>query len=91
MKGAAQYWLDALRPDPRDGKLVVTPSYSPEHGQFTAGAAMSQTLTIRSDIFSGAFAVVTNEGALEMATSGTGPVRNFQAPAGRTVRIFRRP
>lgn len=44
MKGAAQYWLDALRPDPRDGKLVVTPSYSPEHGQFTAGAAMSQQI-----------------------------------------------
>lgn len=44
MKGAAQFWLDALRPDPRDGKLVVTPSYSPEHGQFTAGAAMSQQI-----------------------------------------------
>lgn len=44
MKGAAQFWLDALRPDPRDGKRVVTPSYSPEHGQFTAGAAMSQQI-----------------------------------------------
>jgi len=44
MKGAAQFWLDALRVDPRDGKLVVTPSYSPEHGQFTAGAAMSQQI-----------------------------------------------
>ncbi|MFE4644272.1 glycoside hydrolase family 95-like protein, partial [Streptomyces sp. NPDC056730] len=27
-----------------DGKLVVTPSYSPEHGDFTAGAAMSQQI-----------------------------------------------
>lgn len=44
MKGAAQFWLDALRTDPRDGKLVVTPSFSPEHGQFTAGAAMSQQI-----------------------------------------------
>lgn len=30
--------------DPRDGLLVVTPSYSPEHGAFTAGAAMSQQI-----------------------------------------------
>jgi alpha-L-fucosidase 2 len=44
MKGAAQFWLDTLRTDPRDGKLVVTPSFSPEHGQFTAGAAMSQQI-----------------------------------------------
>ena len=44
MKGAAQLWLDVLRPDPRDGKFVVTPSFSPEHGQFTAGAAMSQQI-----------------------------------------------
>ncbi|MFD1217275.1 glycoside hydrolase family 95 protein [Microbulbifer celer] len=44
MKGAAQFWLDSLVPDPRDGKLVVSPSYSPEHGNFTIGAAMSQQL-----------------------------------------------
>ncbi|WGL18373.1 glycoside hydrolase family 95 protein [Microbulbifer bruguierae] len=44
MKGAAQTWLDALVKDPRDGKLVVSPSYSPEHGDFTIGAAMSQQL-----------------------------------------------
>lgn len=44
MKGAAQLWLDALVKDPRDGKLVVSPSYSPEHGDFTMGAAMSQQL-----------------------------------------------
>jgi len=44
MKGAAQLWLDTLVPDPRDGLLVVTPSYSPEHGDFTAGAAMSQQI-----------------------------------------------
>ncbi|WP_346837645.1 glycoside hydrolase family 95 protein [Microbulbifer sp. SAOS-129_SWC] len=44
MKGAAQLWLDTLVTDPRDGKLVVTPSYSPEHGDFTAGTAMSQQI-----------------------------------------------
>ena len=44
MKGATEFWLDALVTDPRDGKLVVTPSYSPEHGPFTAGAAMSQQI-----------------------------------------------
>ncbi len=43
MKGAAQVWLDALQPD-ADGKLLVSPSYSPEHGDFTAGAAMSQQI-----------------------------------------------
>ncbi|WP_328911268.1 glycoside hydrolase family 95 protein [Streptomyces sp. NBC_00234] len=44
MKEAAEFWLANLRPDPRDGLLVVTPSYSPEHGDFTAGAAMSQQI-----------------------------------------------
>jgi alpha-L-fucosidase 2 len=44
MKGAAEFWLDALVTDPRDGKLVVSPSYSPEHGPFTAGASMSQQI-----------------------------------------------
>jgi alpha-L-fucosidase 2 len=44
MKGAAEVWLEALVTDPRDGKLVVSPSYSPEHGPFSAGAAMSQQI-----------------------------------------------
>jgi alpha-L-fucosidase 2 len=44
MKGASEFWLDALVTDPRDGTLVVSPSYSPEHGPFTAGAAMSQQI-----------------------------------------------
>ena len=49
MKGAAEFWLDALVTDPRDGKLTVSPSYSPEHGPFTAGAAMSQQIV--ADLF----------------------------------------
>jgi alpha-L-fucosidase 2 len=44
MREAAEFWLANLRTDPRDGLLVVTPSYSPEHGDFTAGAAMSQQI-----------------------------------------------
>ena len=44
MKEAAELWLEALVRDPRDGKLVVSPSYSPEHGNFSAGAAMSQQI-----------------------------------------------
>jgi alpha-L-fucosidase 2 len=44
MRGAAEFWLTALVADPRDGTLLVTPSYSPEHGPFTAGAAMSQQI-----------------------------------------------
>jgi len=49
MKGAAEFWLAALVTDPRDGKLVVSPSYSPEHGPFTAGATMSQQIV--ADLF----------------------------------------
>jgi alpha-L-fucosidase 2 len=44
MKAAAMTWEDALVRDERDGLLVVSPSYSPEHGNFTAGAAMSQQI-----------------------------------------------
>ncbi|MBE1489381.1 glycosyl hydrolase family 95 catalytic domain-containing protein [Plantactinospora soyae] len=44
MKQLALFWLDELVVDPRDGKLVVSPSYSPENGDFTAGASMSQQI-----------------------------------------------
>lgn len=44
MKEAARFWLDTLVTDPRDGKLVVSPSFSPEHGDFTVAAAMSQQI-----------------------------------------------
>jgi alpha-L-fucosidase 2 len=44
MKEAALVWLDALVVDARDDTLVVSPSYSPEHGAFTMGAAMSQQI-----------------------------------------------
>jgi alpha-L-fucosidase 2 len=44
MKEAAEFWRANLHTDPRDGKLVVSPSYSPEQGDFSAGAAMSEQI-----------------------------------------------
>ncbi|OIV36431.1 hypothetical protein BIV57_16335 [Mangrovactinospora gilvigrisea] len=44
LREAAEFWLEALVADPRDGTLVANPSYSPEHGVFTAGAAMAQQI-----------------------------------------------
>jgi alpha-L-fucosidase 2 len=44
MKSAAQFWLDTLVKDPRDGKWVVSPSFSPEQGPFVVAAAMSQQI-----------------------------------------------
>jgi alpha-L-fucosidase 2 len=51
MRGAAEFWLTTLVADPRDGRLKVSPSYSPEHGPFTAGAAMSQQIV--AELFAG--------------------------------------
>lgn len=48
MKEAARFWLDFLVKD-GDGLLVVSPSYSPEHGPFSAGASMSQQIVF--DLF----------------------------------------
>ena len=44
MKEAAELWLSQLVVDPRDGRLVVSPSFSPEHGPFTAGDSMAQEI-----------------------------------------------
>jgi len=44
LREAAEFWLDFLVEDPRDGLLVASPSFSPEHGPYTAGAAMSQQI-----------------------------------------------
>ncbi|SOD62319.1 alpha-L-fucosidase 2 [Streptomyces zhaozhouensis] len=44
LREVSAFWLDTLHTDPRDGLLVVSPSYSPEHGDFTAGASMSQQI-----------------------------------------------
>lgn len=42
MKELAQFWFDYLTVDPRDGTLVSSPSYSPEHGNISVGATMDQ-------------------------------------------------
>lgn len=49
MKETAKFWLDFLMKDASDGKLVVSPSYSPEHGPFSIGASMSQQIVF--DLF----------------------------------------
>lgn len=41
LKGAALFWVDNLVED-SNGKLVASPSYSPEHGPFTEGATYVQ-------------------------------------------------
>jgi len=43
MLGATDFWLDTLQMDEQQ-KWLVNPSYSPEHGSFSAGAAMSQQI-----------------------------------------------
>ncbi|WP_424528902.1 glycosyl hydrolase family 95 catalytic domain-containing protein [Sphaerisporangium viridialbum] len=73
LKGAAEFWLDFLHTDPRDGKLVVSPSYSPEHGDFSAGASMSQQIV---------FDVFTN--AVEAAKK-LGVDKAFQAEVGAAL------
>ena len=44
LKSVALFWLDFLVEDPSDGSLIVSPSYSPENGDFTAAAAISQQI-----------------------------------------------
>ncbi|GIG92666.1 glycosyl hydrolase family 95 catalytic domain-containing protein [Plantactinospora endophytica] len=44
LKELTQFWVANLHTDPRDNRLVVSPSYSPENGDFTAGASMSQQI-----------------------------------------------
>jgi len=44
LKEHTEFWLEYLVTDPRDGTLVVSPSFSPELGPFTAGASYSQMI-----------------------------------------------
>ncbi len=43
MKEAALFWIDYLTKD-KDGYLVSSPSYSPEHGGLSAGASMDHQI-----------------------------------------------
>ncbi|MGN1104141.1 MAG: glycosyl hydrolase family 95 catalytic domain-containing protein, partial [Candidatus Coproplasma sp.] len=44
IKEAALFWVDNLVTDTRDGTLVSSPSYSPEHGPFSLGTSADQSL-----------------------------------------------
>jgi alpha-L-fucosidase 2 len=44
MKDAALFWVDNLVKDPRDGLLVASPSWSPEHGPVSIGTSADQTI-----------------------------------------------
>lgn len=44
LKGASEFWVDFLVTDPVDGKLVATPSFSPEHGKLRKGVTFVQTV-----------------------------------------------
>ncbi len=41
---ASLFWVDNLVTDTRDGSLVASPSYSPEHGPYTMASSCDQTI-----------------------------------------------
>jgi len=73
MRRLAEFWLDELVVDPRDGKLVVTPSFSPEQGDFSAGASMSQQIV---------WDLLTN---VSEAAAALGTDPDLRARVGRTL------
>ena len=42
--GAALFWLDNLVEDERDGTLVSSPAWSPEHGEYSLGTTADQSI-----------------------------------------------
>ncbi|HEU0183079.1 MAG TPA: glycoside hydrolase N-terminal domain-containing protein [Agromyces mariniharenae] len=44
LRDAALFWVDTLVLDTTSNKLVVSPSYSPEHGPYSAGATEPQSV-----------------------------------------------
>lgn len=44
LKEASLFWVDNLVTDTRDGKLVSSPSWSPEHGPYSLGAYCDQAI-----------------------------------------------
>ena len=78
LKLTSQFWLDNLVESADSDTLLISPSYSPEHGDFTAGAAMSQqivtdlfanTLTLAEQVGDGEFAAALKS-ALERLEPG---------------------
>lgn len=70
MRDLATFWFDELVVDPRDGKLVVSPSFSPEQGPFSAGASMSQEIVW--DLFTNTAEAATTLGDEAFATEVRG-------------------
>lgn len=68
LKATSEFYQDFLREDPRDGSLVLNPSYSPEHGYYTAGAAMSQQII--TELFTSTLAAATDLGVSDSFTEG---------------------
>ena len=50
LKGAAQFYLDYMQVDPRNGYLVVVPSVSPEHGGVGKNTAVTAGCTMDNQI-----------------------------------------
>lgn len=44
MLGSALFWVDNLVTDERDGTLVSSPAWSPEHGEYSIGTAADQEI-----------------------------------------------
>jgi alpha-L-fucosidase 2 len=70
LKSLSQFWFDELVTDPRDGRLVVSPSFSPEQGPFSAGASMSQQIVW--DLFTNTAEAATALGDSAFATEVRG-------------------
>jgi alpha-L-fucosidase 2 len=64
MREAAEFWLTHLYEV--DGRLLVSPSFSPEHGRFTHGAAMSQQIV--TDLLTSTVEAATAVGDTEFAS-----------------------
>jgi len=47
LKKATEFWLSTLAFDNDTSQFLVTPSFSPEHGDFSIGAAMSQQIVAK--------------------------------------------
>lgn len=60
LKAVSEFWIDFLVRD-TDGTYVVTPSYSPEQGDFTVGASISQQIVTELLTSAAAAAELTGE------------------------------
>ncbi|MFD2163075.1 glycoside hydrolase N-terminal domain-containing protein [Paradesertivirga mongoliensis] len=62
MKGAAQYYIDALQPEKEHNWLVVSPSVSPEH-DYKNGISVTEGATMDNQLVYGLFSLVMKASA----------------------------